>query len=68
MASSFGPDGPYRDRVGFDGGRAGDERGDEFDRLPEAPVRSIVPWADYGNRAACGVWSDGCALPSGTNR
>jgi len=47
MASAFGPDGPYRDRVGFDGvlqAMSGAMHLTGFD----APTRSIVPWADYG--------------------
>ncbi len=57
MASAFGPDGPYRERLGFDGivqamsGMMG------LSGHPDAPIRSIVPWADYGTalHAAFGV-------------
>jgi crotonobetainyl-CoA:carnitine CoA-transferase CaiB-like acyl-CoA transferase len=48
MASTFGPDGPYRDRVGFDGVAQAMSGAMSLTGFPEAPVRSIVPWADYG--------------------
>jgi crotonobetainyl-CoA:carnitine CoA-transferase CaiB-like acyl-CoA transferase len=47
MASAFGPDGPYRDRVGFDGvlqAMSGAMGLSGF----ESPTRSVVAWADYG--------------------
>ena len=48
MASAFGPDGPYRDRVGFDGVIQAMSGAMSLTGFPEAPVRSVVPWADYG--------------------
>ena len=48
MPSAFGPDGPYRDRVGFDGVAQAMSGAMSLTGFPEAPARSIVPWADYG--------------------
>jgi crotonobetainyl-CoA:carnitine CoA-transferase CaiB-like acyl-CoA transferase len=48
MASTFGPDGPYRDRVGFDGVAQAMSGAMSLTGFADAPVRSIVPWADYG--------------------
>ncbi|HKP86031.1 MAG TPA: CoA transferase [Blastocatellia bacterium] len=48
MASTFGPDGPYRDRVGFDGVAQAMSGAMSLTGFPEAPVRSVVSWADYG--------------------
>jgi crotonobetainyl-CoA:carnitine CoA-transferase CaiB-like acyl-CoA transferase len=48
MASAFGPDGPYRDRVGFDGVVQAMSGAMYLTGFAESPVRSIVPWADYG--------------------
>ncbi len=48
MASTFGPDGPYRDRVGFDGVAQAMSGAMGLSGFPEAPVRSVVPWADFG--------------------
>ena len=50
MASTFGPDGPYRDRVGFDGVAQAMSGAMGLSGFPEAPVRSVVPWADFGTR------------------
>jgi crotonobetainyl-CoA:carnitine CoA-transferase CaiB-like acyl-CoA transferase len=47
MASAFGPDGPYAERVGFDT-VAQAMSGAMYLTGFEAPVRSIVPFADYG--------------------
>jgi crotonobetainyl-CoA:carnitine CoA-transferase CaiB-like acyl-CoA transferase len=47
MASAFGPDGPYRDRVGFDGVAQAMSGAMELTGF-EAPTRSVVSWADYG--------------------
>ena len=49
MASAFGPDGPYADRIGFDGvvqAMSGAMSLTGFS--PGPPLRSIVSWADYG--------------------
>ena len=48
MASTFGPDGPYRDRVGFDSVAQAMSGAMSLTGFPENPVRSIVSWADYG--------------------
>ncbi|MGA9769675.1 MAG: CoA transferase [Blastocatellia bacterium] len=48
MASTFGPDGPYRDRVGFDSIAQAMSGAMSLTGFPESPVRSIVSWADYG--------------------
>ena len=48
MASTFGPDGPYRDRVGFDGVAQAMSGAMSLTGFAEAPLRSIVSWADYG--------------------
>jgi crotonobetainyl-CoA:carnitine CoA-transferase CaiB-like acyl-CoA transferase len=48
MGSAFGPDGPYRDRVGFDGIAQAMCGAMSLTGFPEAPVRSIVSWVDYG--------------------
>jgi crotonobetainyl-CoA:carnitine CoA-transferase CaiB-like acyl-CoA transferase len=48
MASAFGPEGPYRDRVGFDGVAQAMSGSMSLTGFEGAPVRSIVSWADYG--------------------
>jgi len=48
MASTFGPDGPYRDRVGFDGVAQAMSGAMSLSGFPDAPLRSVVSWADYG--------------------
>jgi crotonobetainyl-CoA:carnitine CoA-transferase CaiB-like acyl-CoA transferase len=48
MASAFGPDGPYADRVGFDGVAQAMSGSMSLTGFPDVPVRSIVAWADYG--------------------
>jgi crotonobetainyl-CoA:carnitine CoA-transferase CaiB-like acyl-CoA transferase len=48
MASAFGPDGPYADRVGFDGVAQAMSGAMNLTGFPGAPVRSIVSWVDYG--------------------
>ncbi len=48
MASAFGPDGPYRDRVGFDGVAQAMSGAMSLTGSPEAPMRSVVSWVDYG--------------------
>ena len=48
MASTFGPDGPYRDRVGFDGVAQAMSGAMDLSGFPDAPVRSAVSWVDYG--------------------
>jgi crotonobetainyl-CoA:carnitine CoA-transferase CaiB-like acyl-CoA transferase len=48
MASAFGPDGPYAERVGFDGVAQAMSGAMSLTGFPDNPVRSIVPWVDYG--------------------
>jgi crotonobetainyl-CoA:carnitine CoA-transferase CaiB-like acyl-CoA transferase len=48
MPSAFGPDGPYRDRVGFDGVAQAMSGAMSLTGFPDAPVRSTVSWVDYG--------------------
>jgi crotonobetainyl-CoA:carnitine CoA-transferase CaiB-like acyl-CoA transferase len=48
MASAFGPDGPYTDRVGFDGIVQAMSGAMGLTGFQGAPVRSVVSWADYG--------------------
>ena len=48
MASAFGPDGPYRDRLGFDGVVQAMSGAMSLTGFPGPPVRSIVSWVDYG--------------------
>lgn len=48
MASAFGPDGPYAQRVGFDAIAQAMSGAMSLTGFPDAPVRSIVSWADYG--------------------
>jgi crotonobetainyl-CoA:carnitine CoA-transferase CaiB-like acyl-CoA transferase len=46
--SAFGPDGPYANRVGFDSVAQGMSGAMQLSGFPGAPVRSIVPFCDYG--------------------
>jgi crotonobetainyl-CoA:carnitine CoA-transferase CaiB-like acyl-CoA transferase len=48
MASAFGPEGPYSDRIGFDGVAQAMSGAMSLTGFPGPPVRSIVSWADYG--------------------
>ena len=48
MPSAFGPDGPYRDRIGFDGVAQAMSGAMSLTGFPEAPVRAAVSWVDYG--------------------
>jgi crotonobetainyl-CoA:carnitine CoA-transferase CaiB-like acyl-CoA transferase len=48
MASAFGSDGPYRDRVGFDGVVQAMSGAMSLTGFAGPPVRSIVSWVDYG--------------------
>lgn len=59
MASAFGPDGPYCNRVGFDAIAQAMSGAMSLTGFSEAPVRSIVSWVDYGTalHAAFGAMS-----------
>ena len=46
--STFGPDGPYAGRVGFDTVAQAMSGAMSLTGFPEAPVRDIVPFEDYG--------------------
>lgn len=46
--STFGPDGPYAGRVGFDTVAQAMSGAMNLTGFPGAPVRDIVPFADYG--------------------
>jgi crotonobetainyl-CoA:carnitine CoA-transferase CaiB-like acyl-CoA transferase len=48
MASAFGPDGPHAERVGFDSVAQAASGAMSLTGFPGAPVRSVVPFADYG--------------------
>jgi crotonobetainyl-CoA:carnitine CoA-transferase CaiB-like acyl-CoA transferase len=46
--STFGPDGPYANRVGFDTVAQAMSGAMSLTGFPDAPVRDIVPFEDYG--------------------
>src|SRR5215510_7872683 len=46
--STFGPDGPYAGRVGFDTVAQAMSGAMSLTGFPGAPVRDIIPFADYG--------------------
>jgi crotonobetainyl-CoA:carnitine CoA-transferase CaiB-like acyl-CoA transferase len=46
--STFGPDGPYANRVGFDTVAQAMCGAMSLNGFPGAPMRSLVPFADYG--------------------
>jgi crotonobetainyl-CoA:carnitine CoA-transferase CaiB-like acyl-CoA transferase len=48
MASAFGPDGPYAQRVGFDSVAQAMSGAASLTGFPGAPVRAMVSYADYG--------------------
>jgi crotonobetainyl-CoA:carnitine CoA-transferase CaiB-like acyl-CoA transferase len=48
MASAFGPDGPYADRLGFDGVAQAMSGAMSLTGFSGPPLRSLVSWADYG--------------------
>jgi crotonobetainyl-CoA:carnitine CoA-transferase CaiB-like acyl-CoA transferase len=48
MASAFGPDGPYKDRVGFDGVAQAMSGAMSLTGFPDVPVRATVSYVDYG--------------------
>lgn len=46
--STFGPDGPYANRVGFDAVAQAMSGAMSLTGFPGAPIRTIVPFADFG--------------------
>src|SRR5258708_39288773 len=46
--STFGPDGPYASRVGFDTVAQAMSGAMSLTGFPGAPVRDVIPFADYG--------------------
>jgi crotonobetainyl-CoA:carnitine CoA-transferase CaiB-like acyl-CoA transferase len=48
MASAFGPDGPYTNRVGFDSVAQAMSGAAGLTGFPGAPVRAMVSYVDYG--------------------
>src|SRR5512136_3051113 len=46
--STFGPDGPYAQRVGFDTVAQAMSGAMSLTGFPDAPVRDVVPFEDYG--------------------
>ncbi len=48
MISTFGPDGPYADRVGFDAVAQAMSGAMRLTGFKESPVRALVPFEDYG--------------------
>ena len=57
MASAFGPDGPYANRVGFDNVAQAMSGAAHLTGFPGAPVRATASYVDYGTalHAAFGV-------------
>ena len=60
-ASTFGPDGPYANRVGFDAVVQAMSGAMSLTGFPDAPVRDIVPFEDFGT-ALCGAFGALAAL------
>ena len=48
MISTFGPDGPYAERVGFDAVAQAMSGAMRLTGFAESPVRALVPFEDYG--------------------
>ncbi len=48
MVSTFGPDGPYADRVGFDAVAQAMSGSLGLTGFPENPIKALVPFEDYG--------------------
>ena len=48
MISTFGPDGPYAERVGFDAVAQAMSGAAALTGFPDNPVRALVPFEDYG--------------------
>lgn len=60
-ASTFGPDGPYANRVGFDTVVQAMSGAMSLTGFPGPPVRDIVPFEDFGT-ALCGAFGALAAL------
>src|SRR5216684_3883669 len=52
-SSAFGPDGPYGDRVGFDGVGQVMSGAVYMTGEPDRPYRAQVPWVDFGTALHC---------------
>jgi crotonobetainyl-CoA:carnitine CoA-transferase CaiB-like acyl-CoA transferase len=48
VVSAFGLEGPYAERVGFDGVAQAMSGAAYFSGMPDQPVRSAAPWVDFG--------------------
>lgn len=48
MVSTFGPDGPYSERVGFDAVAQAMSGSLGLTGFPENPIKALVPFEDYG--------------------
>ena len=48
VGTAFGLEGPYADRVGFDGVAQAMSGAAYFSGIDEQPVRSAAPWVDFG--------------------
>jgi crotonobetainyl-CoA:carnitine CoA-transferase CaiB-like acyl-CoA transferase len=48
VATAFGLDGPYANRVGFDGIAQAMSGAVQFAGTPDQPVRAAAPWVDFG--------------------
>lgn len=48
VATAFGLEGPYANRVGFDGIAQAMSGAVQFSGTPEQPTRSAAPWVDFG--------------------
>ena len=48
VATAFGLEGPYANRVGFDGIAQAMSGAVQFAGTPEQPVRAAAPWVDFG--------------------
>ncbi|HLJ65432.1 MAG TPA: CoA transferase [Stellaceae bacterium] len=53
MVSAYGPVGPYRERVGFDGVGQVMSGAAYMTGLPDQPARAAVAWVDFGTALHC---------------
>jgi crotonobetainyl-CoA:carnitine CoA-transferase CaiB-like acyl-CoA transferase len=63
--STFGPDGPYASRVGFDTVAQAMSGAMSLTGFPGAPVRDVVPFEDYGTALHTAFGVDGSLLATG---